>query len=70
MYEGWDTTYRVLAASLVQLNRLEDARSAVKKLLDIAPNMTVSSLRERWPIRSKVFLDTTLDALLIAGLPE
>jgi len=70
MYPDWDTTYRVMAASLVQLNRVEEARSAVIKLRELAPTMTVSSLRERWPIRDQEFLGRILDALHIAGLQD
>ncbi|MFT5663031.1 MAG: adenylate cyclase [Gammaproteobacteria bacterium] len=70
MYRGWDTTYRVMAAALVQLDRVEEARSAIAKLLELAPTTTVAGLRERWPIRDKAFLNATLDALRVAGLPE
>ena len=70
MYAGWDTTYRILAPALVQLGRMDEAGSAVAKLLELAPTMTVSGLRERWPIRNKETLNAILDGLRIAGLPE
>jgi len=70
IYTDWDTTYRIMAAALVQLNRLEEARSAVAKLLELAPTMTASGLRKRWPIRDKAFLNATCNALRSAGLPE
>ena len=69
MYAGWDTTYRVLAAALVQLDRVEEARAAVQKLLELSPNMTVSSLRVLWPIRDASVLEKILDGLRTAGLP-
>lgn len=70
MYAGWDTTYRILAPALVQLGRMDEARSAITKLLELSPTMTISGLRERWPIRDKETLNTILDGLRIAGLPE
>ena len=70
IYDGWDTTYRLLAAVLVQLDRLDEARSAVDKLLELAPALTVSGLRERWPVRNSETLEMILDALRTAGLPE
>ena len=58
-----------LAAALVQLDRVEEARVAVTKIIELAPNITVSSLRINWPIRDKEKLNMILDALIIAGLP-
>jgi len=70
IYPDWDTTYRVLAPALVQLGRIEEARSAVAKLLELSPTMTVSRLRLLWPIRNPETLNMILDGLRIAGLPE
>jgi len=70
MYADWDTTYRVLASALGQLGRMEEARAAVAKLLELSPTMTVSQLRALWPIRSQESLEKILDGLRIAGLPE
>ncbi len=70
MYADWDTTYRVLASALVQTGRMEEARSAVARLLELSPAMTVSKLRELWPIRNPQTLDMILEGLRIAGLPE
>ena len=70
IYSGWDTTWRVLASALAQLGRLDEAQEAVAKLLELAPDVTVSGLRERWPLRDKQVLETILDGLRRAGLPE
>ena len=70
IYADWDTTYRVLAAALVQLDQVEEARSAVARLQALAPTMTVSRLRVLWPIRNPETLNMILDGLRIAGLPE
>ncbi len=70
IYDGWDTTYRVMASALAHLGRMDEARAAVERLLELAPNITVSGLRERWPLRNKETLEMILDGLSRAGLPE
>ena len=70
VYPGWDTTYRIMAPALVQLDRIDEAREAVAKLQELAPNITVSRLRERWPLRNQDTLNMILDGLRTAGLPE
>ncbi len=70
IYDGWDTTYRVMASALAYLDRLDEARIAVDKLLELAPNVTISGLRERWPLRNKETLEMILEGLSRAGLPE
>ena len=59
-----------MASALVQLGRMEEARGAVLRLLELAPNLTVSGLRERWPLRNKDTLEMILDGLHQAGLPD
>jgi TolB-like protein len=70
IYPGWDTTYRIMAPALVQLGRMDEAREAVAKLRELAPDVSVSRLRERWPLRNKDSLEMMLDGLRVAGLPE
>jgi TolB-like protein len=70
MYAGWDTTYRILASALVQLGRMDEAHRAVARLLELSPTLTVSRLRTMWPIRSPETLNTILDGLRSAGLPD
>ncbi len=70
IYDSWDTTYRVLGSALAHLGRIDEARAAVTRLLELAPNLTVSGLRERWPLRNKETLEMILEGLRLAGLPE
>ncbi|MGB5707250.1 MAG: adenylate/guanylate cyclase domain-containing protein [Arenicellales bacterium] len=70
VYPGWDTTYRIMAPALVQLGRIDEARDAVAKLRELAPDVSVSRLRERWPLRNQDTLNMFLDGLRVAGLPE
>jgi len=70
IYADWDTIYRVMAPALVELGRLDEARAACARLMELAPGITVSRLRERWPMRDRQALDRFLDGLRAAGLPE
>ena len=49
---------------------MDEARLAVDRLLGLAPNATVSGLRERWPLRNRKVLENILEGLSRAGLPE
>jgi len=70
MYPDWDTTYWAMVPALTQLGRVEEARSAVSKLRELSPAVTVSRLRELLPYRDPEALDMILDGMTIAGLPE
>jgi len=70
LYPDWDTTYWVLITAYVQLERLVEARAALAKLMSLSPGLTVSSARQRLPIRNRASLDLILDGLRNAGLPE
>lgn len=70
MYPDWDTTYLTLIPALVQLGRMEEARSAVTKFLELAPAATVSRLRALLAIRNPEILGMVLDGMTAAGLPE
>lgn len=66
----FDSTYWVLVAAYVQLDRLDDARIALAKFQALSPGATVSRLRRQLPFRSAASLDLILDSLRRAGLPE
>ena len=70
MYADWDTTYWALVPALVQLGRVEEARAALSKLLELSPTATVSRFRELWPIRNRDTLNMVLAGMKAAGLPE
>jgi hypothetical protein len=61
---------RFHAASLVELGRLNEARDAVAHLLRLEPHLTISTLRRRAPVFDAKLMDTFLDSLRKAGLPE
>jgi adenylate cyclase len=61
---------RFHAISLVELGRLSEARDAVAHLLRLEPRLTISTLRRRVPIFDAKLMNTFLDSLRKAGLPE
>lgn len=66
---GSESAYWVLAAALVQVGRLDDARGALAKFQEIAPGITITRLRDALPIRNREALEKVLASLSIAGLP-
>jgi adenylate cyclase len=64
------TMYRIRAAALAHLGRIDEARAAIGEVLRLVPDDTVRGLRDR-----NGFIDTPsnrrfLDGLRLAGLPE
>ena len=70
MYADWDIAYWALIPALVQLGRVDEARSTVSKLLELSPNATVTRLSELLPVRNPDYLNMILDGMAKAGLPE
>jgi adenylate cyclase len=69
LYADWDSTYWVLVPAYVQLGRLAEAEAALARLRLLAPGLTVSSARQRFPIRDPASMAMILDGLRTAGLP-
>ncbi len=63
-------THHVLAASRAHLGRMEEAREAVRRSLELDPELTVSRLEQIYPIAGYKNLDGFLEGLRKAGLPE
>jgi adenylate cyclase len=62
--------HRVVAASLALLGRTEEARKAMRALLAVAPNSTMSHVRKYIPYRDAEFVERYHRGLREAGLPE
>jgi adenylate cyclase len=67
---NWVPAYLMAAASAAFAGRTDEARSAVTKLLQIAPGHRVSNLRDVWPLRRPQYLAKLEEGLRKAGLPE
>jgi len=61
---------RFHAVCLVELGRLSEARDTVTHLLQLEPRLTISTLRRRAPIFDAKLMNTFLEGLREAGLPE
>lgn len=64
------STWRTLAFALVMLNRMEEARAAVQRLLAIEPGFTVGRFLERFPGRDGPLAQPWAEALKAADLPN
>jgi adenylate cyclase len=62
--------YRVLAASLSELGRIDEARSALADFLRLVPDATVASTRAQVPLKGPGDLDRYIAALKRAGLRD
>jgi adenylate cyclase len=62
--------YRVRAASLSQLGRIDEARSALADFLRLAPVATVASTKAQVPLKRPGDLDRYVEALKRAGLRD
>lgn len=64
------TPHLTLASSYVSLNRLEDAKKSVDKILEIDPNFRLEYYKDMVPLRKQSELDAHIKALRKAGLPD
>jgi adenylate cyclase len=62
--------YTYLACAYFELGRLDDARGAIEKVLEIAPQFTLEKAARRYVFRIDEVRNRILDSLRKAGLPE
>ena len=67
---NFNPIFRVLAASYAQLGKMEDARKAVGRLLELDPRISIAHLRANLPYQDQTQFERLLDGLRMAGLPE
>jgi TolB-like protein/class 3 adenylate cyclase/Flp pilus assembly protein TadD len=70
LYPDWDSTYWVMVAACAQLDRMDDARRALVKLLSLSPGLTVSAMQRALPFRDPASLGMLLEGFRKAGMPE
>ena len=61
---------RIFAAANALAGQQEDAKQAVKRLLQLDPALCISNLKDRYPLRRPGDLARWSDGLRKAGLPE
>ena len=66
---GFSLLHATLVASYANLDRLEAARAAARRLLEITPGFTVSGFA-RMALARPQLMDAFVQALRKAGLPE
>jgi tetratricopeptide (TPR) repeat protein len=62
--------YRVRAACLSELGRLEEARAALAEFLGLVPGATIASMRAQMPMKNPDDFERFAGALRRIGLPE
>ena len=65
-----DVTYYIIVAACGYLGREQEAKRAIKKLLTVAPGLTVSNFGARMPFRNAEHLDILLEGFRKGGLSE
>ncbi len=69
-YPQYSTAWRQRCAAYAALDRMEEARADLAKLLELLPGLTIAEVRLRVPVRDPAAMETWLGALRKAGLPE
>ncbi len=64
---SWTTSYRVRASSLAQLGRLEEAKAAMRRQLELQPNYTIAITARVY--RPSLAVERYLEGLRLAGGP-
>ncbi len=67
---NYGSSHRVVIGALVGLNRLDEAQSAARRLMEAFPTFTLTLQRQINPWRDKVFAERYVEALGVAGVPE
>ncbi len=70
MNPNWRNAHFYLATNLVKLDKLDEAKEAVKYYLEYYPDETISKIKAYWSYDNKEGLDHVYEALRKAGLPE
>jgi tetratricopeptide (TPR) repeat protein len=66
----WDSTYWVLVTAYACAGRIEDARAAARKLLDVYPEANVSTYERVLPMRNPEARAMVVQSLRDAGIPD
>jgi len=66
----YSANLRKLAACLAHLGRLEEARAIGQEFLALQTGFTLSGFRQRYALRDRAALETYIEDLRTAGLPE
>jgi adenylate cyclase len=62
--------YGVMVRSLVSLGRLDEAKTLVPRLLELAPGLSISRFRSVNPYKDKAYRNRMAEGMRAAGIPE
>ena len=62
--------HTTLSLCLIRLGRIDEARAAVHRIIEIAPDTRVANLQERYLFANGLGFDRIATDLRVAGLPE
>jgi adenylate cyclase len=67
---AWLSAHHLVVICLVQLGRVDEARIAANRLVELVPETTISAVGRRLPFTDQAFNERYLSALRVAGIPE
>ena len=67
---NYGSSHRVVIGALVGLQRLDEARGAARRRLEVFPTYNMTLQRQINPWRDEAFSERYLDALRAAGVPD
>jgi adenylate cyclase len=66
----WTPSHRLVVVCLVQLGRLDEARVAANRIMELRPETTISAIRLQIAYKDQAFKERYISALRVAGIPE
>ena len=67
---GWMGSHRLVVVCLVNLGRLDEARVAASRMIELAPETTIAAIMIQFAFKDRAFKERYLSALRMAGIPE
>jgi len=67
---AWMPAHRLVILCLVHLGRLDEARVAANRMLELAPKTTISAIRLQIPQKNEAYKERYINAMRVAGIPE
>ncbi len=66
----WTPAHRLIVICLVRLGRVDEAKSAAKRMMELWPGTTISGIDLQLAYKDQAFREHYMSALRLAGIPE